>query len=211
VSTTAPTSKRSYNSTRRAQQAAQTRADVVAAAISRFRDHGWAATTLAAIADDAGVSVETIRNGFGSKVGLLRAAMDVAVAGDAEDVPLAERPEFAALAEGTLDERIDRVTELVADIHERSAGVWRAVVEAASADPELDRWRLETERGRRTDVGRGASMVIGRALDDDLVTVLWLLFGPESYQKLVVDEGRSIEEYRRLLADVMHRLAAASG
>src|SRR5690554_2448277 len=95
--TSAARSKRPYNSTRRARQAAQTRADVLAAAMALFAEQGWAGTTLAAIADEAGVSVETIYNGFGSKKALLREAFDVAVVGDAEPIPLAERPEFAAL------------------------------------------------------------------------------------------------------------------
>ena len=69
--------KRSYNSSRRSLQAAQTRDEVIRAAMARFSATGWAGTTLAAIAEEAGVSVETIYNGFGSKKGLLRAAMDV--------------------------------------------------------------------------------------------------------------------------------------
>src|SRR6476646_11148124 len=98
--------KRSYNSSRRSLQAAQTRDEVISAAMARFSATGWAGTTLAAIAEEAGVSVETIYNGFGSKKGLLRAAMEVAVVGDTEPVPFVERPEFLAMGTGTLDERI---------------------------------------------------------------------------------------------------------
>ena len=82
------------------------------------------------MADAAGVSVETIYNGFGSKKGLLRAAMDSSVVGDTEPVPFVERPEFRALGEGTFDERVERAIALVAEIHRRSSGVWLAVVEA---------------------------------------------------------------------------------
>lgn len=197
---------RSYNSARRAQQAAQTRADVVAAAIELFDGGGWAGTTLAAVADAAGVSVETIYNGFGSKKGLLRAAMDSAVVGDSEPVPFAERPEFRALGEGSRDERIARGMALVADIHQRSAGVWQAIVEAASADPEVDAWRLELEAARKLDVGRSAQTILGRPVDDQLLTLLWVLFSPETYRKLVVDEGMSIDAYQTLLVDLTDRL-----
>ena len=82
--------KRRYNSNRRAMQAAQTRGDVLAAAIRLFTAAGWAGTTISAVAAAAGVSVETVYSGFGSKKGLLRAAMDVAVVGDAEPVPFVE-------------------------------------------------------------------------------------------------------------------------
>lgn len=200
--------KRPYNSARRAQQAAQTRTDVMAAATRLFAEHGWAGTTLAAIADEAGVSVETIYNGFGSKKGLLRAAMDAAVVGDVEPIPLAERPEFAALGEGDLDERIARAVALHAGIQERSAGVWQAIVEASSSDEEVDAWRLELEAGRRVDTARGFEVVLGRRADDQLVTMLWALYSPETYRKLVDDEGMSRAEYEALLAEATKRLAA---
>src|SRR6478609_4808751 len=147
-------SKRSYNSSRRALQAAQTRDEVVRAAMVRFSATGWAGTTLAAIADAAGVSVETIYNGFGSKKGLLRAAMDVAVVGDTEPIPYIERPEYHDLGKGTLDERIGRGAAVVTNTHKRSAGVWKAIVEASSADEEVDAWRRELENNRRTDTGK---------------------------------------------------------
>src|SRR5688572_16637613 len=127
----AKTAKRTYNSSRRALQAAQTREEVLRAASKLFSDTGWAGTTLAAIAEEAGVSVETIYNGFGSKKALLLAAMDVAVVGDTDPVPFADRPEFAALGVGTLDERIARGMATVADVNERSAGIWQAIAEAA--------------------------------------------------------------------------------
>src|SRR5688572_11562629 len=122
---------RSYNSSRRALQAAQTRHDVLHAAMALFPETGWAGTTLAAIAERAGVSVGTIYNGFGSKKGLLRATMDAAVVGDTEPIPFVERPEHLRLAEGTFEERIAHGAAVVAATHERSAGVWQAIVEAA--------------------------------------------------------------------------------
>src|SRR3954467_10409805 len=124
------TAKRAYDSSRRTRQAAQTRDEVLRAGTACFAETGWAGTTLADIAQAAGVSVETIYKGFGSKKGLLRAAMEVGVVGDAEPIPYAERPEFRALGEGSREERIVRGCALVATIHERSAGVWQAIVEA---------------------------------------------------------------------------------
>ena len=208
---TGTTKKRSYNSSRRTLQAAQTRDAVVHAAIERFGSSGWAGTTLAAIAEDAGVSVETIYNGFGSKKALLRAAMDVAVAGDTDPTPIAERPELGSLATGTLDERIARGVELVIEVHLRSAGVWQALVEASSGDAEVDGWRQELERARRLDTERGVSNILGREADDELVTTLWLLYSPAVYRTLTHDSGMSLEEYRTFLVDVSARTAAAFG
>jgi AcrR family transcriptional regulator len=202
----APPAKRSYNSSRRALQAAQTRQDVLEAAVELFRANGWSGTTLAAIAEAAGVAVETVYNGFGSKKALLRAAMDAAVVGDVEPIPFVERPEFRALAEGTLDERIARAAEVTAAIHERSAGIWQAITEAAGSDEEVDTWRLEMEQGRRLDVGRSAERIVGAPVDDHLVTTLWVLYSAETYRSLVVDSGMTRADYETFLAKATQRL-----
>lgn len=205
----AKTAKRSYNSSRRTLQAAQTREAVLEAGRTLFGETGWAGTTLAAIAEEAGVSVETVYKGFASKKGLLRAAMDTAIVGDAEPIPYVERPEFAALGEGSVEERIARGAALTAEINERSAGVWQAIVEAASGDVEVDGWRLELERGRRIDVGRSAALVVGHEVDDDVATMLWVLNSPETYRKLVHDTGLSRAEYEAFLVDAYTRLISS--
>ena len=205
----APPVKRRYNSSRRALQAAQTRRDVLLAAVRLFQANGWTGTTLAAVADEAGVAVETVYNAFGSKKGLLRAAIDVAVVGDVEPVPFAERPEFFALGEGTLEERIAKAAALNHAINERSAGVWQAIASAASSDAEVDAWRVAMEQSRRLDIARSAERVLGAAVDDRLVTALWLLYSADSYLKLVADEGMSAEDYQAFIADATRRLGVA--
>ena len=202
----ATSAKRTYNSSRRALQAAQTREEVLRAGTKLFDEKGWAGTTLAAIADEAGVSVETIYKGFGSKKRLLREAMDVAVVGDAEPIPYSQRAEFASLGEGTLAERTARGIGIVARINERSAGIWQAIVEAASADEEVSRWRIELEENRRVDTKRSVELILGREVEPTLVTLLWVLYSPETYRKLVVDSGMSRHEYEALLVDASERL-----
>jgi len=206
----ANTSKRSYNSSRRALQAAQTRDEVLRAGTKLFSEAGWGGTTLAAIAEEAGVSVETVYNGFGSKKGLLRAAMDAAVVGDSEPIPYVERPEFLQLAEGRLDERIAKGVAVVTATHERSAGLWQAIVEAASADEEVDQWRLELEQGRRLDTGRSIALVLGRPPDEQLIAMLWVMYSPETYLKLVHDAGFTRSEYVALLVETSQRLITGS-
>ena len=207
TSSAPPTGKRTYSSTRRSQQAARTRDDVITAAIDLFRTRGWAGTKIAAIAERAGVAVETVYKAGGAKTALLRAAMDAAVVGDTQPIALAERPEFLAMGEGDEAQRIARAVAIVADVHERSAGVWLAIVEAAAGDEEVAGWRNDLERGRRIEVARAAERVFGGPLDDDLVTMLWVLYGPETYLKLVVDEGQSRDDYEAFLARVSQRLA----
>jgi AcrR family transcriptional regulator len=204
-------SERRYTSTRRAQQAAATRQDVIAAGIELFAESGWAGTTIAALAERAGVAVETIYAGFGSKRGVLRAAMDAAVVGDADPIPLVDRPEFARLQEGSLEERVAACAKLVTDIHRRSAGVWRAIVEAASAEAEVAAWRDELEANRRVDVARSLERTLDRRVTGRLLDLAWALLGPEIYLKLVVDAGMSRKDYERCMADAIVGLATIGG
>lgn len=200
--------RRAYKSSRRAQQAAQTRQDVLAAATRLYENAGWAKTTINAIAAEAGVAVETVYSGFGSKKALLRAAIDAAVVGDSKPVPLVEREEFDALGRGSKAERIDAAIELLSRIHTRSAGVWRAVVEASAADDEIESWRLALEQGRRIDVRRSAERVLGHPLDEITNDLLWAMFGPEVFLKFTADLGLSVAEYQSLMRDAFLRITA---
>src|SRR5918998_1071023 len=83
---------RRYDSSGRQAAAAESRRRIVRAASDLFVEHGWAGTTVAAVAEAAGVSAPTVFAGFGSKVLLLKAAIDVALAGDDRAVPVSERP-----------------------------------------------------------------------------------------------------------------------
>src|SRR5262245_48773732 len=117
------TRRRTYTSPRRQQQAAETRAAVLAAAGPLFSERGWAATGVRDVATGAGVSVETVYANFGSKADLLLAALGVAVVGDAQPVALADRAEFADLGVGTLAERAAAAARFVTGAHARTAGI----------------------------------------------------------------------------------------
>jgi AcrR family transcriptional regulator len=69
--------RRAYHSPLRADQAQQTRRRVLESARRLFVEHGYAATTVTAVADDAGVSPETIYLSFGGKRGLLEGVMEI--------------------------------------------------------------------------------------------------------------------------------------
>jgi AcrR family transcriptional regulator len=82
---------RTYDATRRQEQAQENRARVLGAARARFLADGYTATTIPGVARDAGVSVQTVYKAFGNKAGLLKAVFDVAVTGDDQLIPVAER------------------------------------------------------------------------------------------------------------------------
>ena len=202
------TSRRRYSSPLRAAQAGRTRALVLAAAAACFEEAGWAGTTVAAIAERAGVAVETVYSGFGSKKALLRQVIDVAVVGDTEPVPLAERDVFTKLAEGPRDARIDAGIEMLTDIHGRLAKVWRTVGEAAASDPEIDGWRVHWEEGRRIDTRRSIELILGEPIDDVTLDLLWGIFSHELYAMLVFDRGLDRGQYVERVHEAVTRLVA---
>ena len=75
----------------RAERARRTRRRIVDAATALFLERGYAGATMRAIAAAAGVAVPTVELGFGTKATLLKAAIDVAIAGDDEPVPVLDR------------------------------------------------------------------------------------------------------------------------
>jgi AcrR family transcriptional regulator len=89
--------RRGYRSELRSQQADLTRQRVAEAAADLFVRDGYAATSISAVARAAEVSAQTVYNIFGTKAALLKSAYDIALVGDADPVPLAERADVRAL------------------------------------------------------------------------------------------------------------------
>src|SRR5256885_7419707 len=84
--------RRQYSSPLRQKQARQTRLRILDAAQKLFGDHGYAATTVDAIAGAAGVATDTVYATFANKPGVLHALLDVRVGGDDLPVALLDRP-----------------------------------------------------------------------------------------------------------------------
>jgi AcrR family transcriptional regulator len=198
--------RRAYRSPRRQQQATQTRATILEAATRLFGDKGWAATGMRDVAREAGVSVETVYSSFGSKKDLLMAAIDVAVVGDAEPVPLDQRPEFVALGTGSRVERVRAAARLVTGIHQRTMGVNLALREAAASDADLDRMMRDREQGRRDNVEDGMSLIVGHRVSEQRGDALWAVVDIGLYRLLTDLRGWSPEQYETWLADAIDRL-----
>ena len=93
--------RRPYHSPARAQRARETQRQLTDAATAHFLETGYASTSMSVIAGTAGVSVDTVYKTFGSKIGLLKAVLDVAVGGDDAPVPLLNRTGPQALRDET--------------------------------------------------------------------------------------------------------------
>jgi AcrR family transcriptional regulator len=198
--------RRGYDSSQRRALAGQNRAAVVAAAAELFTKRGWAATSVRDIARTARVSVETVYATVGSKSELLLRAIDVAIVGDTEPVPLAERPEFLALGQGARDERLDALGRLVTTTNGRLAALNRTFAHAALGDDDLAaRWR-ESQATQRQAYVDGLRLLLGRKPRAQVVDGIWALGSAEVYLHLVELAGWTPRQYRTWLVERIDQL-----
>ena len=199
---------RRYDSARRQDAARQRRAAVVEAASRLFLSEGFAGTTIARIAEDAGVSEETVYKAFGNKIALVRAIRDRALAGVG---PVhAERRSDRMQASATDPRTIIRGWGVLSmEVAPRVAPVLLLVREAAASDPELARLQAEMDAARLTRMTHNARTLLkgghlrsGITLDA-ATDVLWTYSSPELYELLVIRRGWSVERYGGFIADAM--------
>ena len=208
-------SGRSYDASRRLARARQTRRAIIEAAITLFTTQGYGATTLQAIADEAGVAVQTIYATLKNKPTILAEALDVAIAGDDTPVAVNERDWMSEVwTAATGEKRLLAYAEAVAQIMTRASDMFMVVSGAALSDPRLNELDQETQRRRRegaSNVVRSVTEVSSLApgLSADRATdIVWLLNGPEVHQQLVRAAGWSTDEYvgwlgRALVRDLL--------
>jgi AcrR family transcriptional regulator len=193
VSTAAAAQRRPRRA--RQQRSLATEARIVAAATELFLREGYAATTMAAIASLAGVSVQSLYLRFGGKLDILAAALDVAIVGDAEPVPLLERPWFREVQE--LDDGPAAVRVFVAEVAAimvRSYPLYQVVLGAGDEARDL----LRTNKRQRYDGVRAVTEALAtkhsfaaNITTDDAAARLYALLSEEQYGLLVAERGWS--------------------
>ncbi len=195
---------RSYTSPTREAAAARTRARIVDAAGDLFSRDGWTATTLKAVAEHAGVSVQSVHLA-GPKASLLIAAFERSFAGDEGPHSLAERPEMAAImARPDVDDALEGWLDYVAEANRRTAGLSRAMVSAAEGDPLAAAAVADLDARRRRDMQIAAQWAVGRGLlhpahaEHAADEISWIV-GPEAYAHLVDRSDWRFEDYRAWL------------
>jgi AcrR family transcriptional regulator len=148
---------RGYDSPARQEQARATRRAVLAAATGLFLERGYAATTMADIAEAAGVVVQTVYSSVGGKAEVLKQCLDVAIVGDDEPVPMVDRPEIRAVqAETDGRRKLELFAAHLTRVLERTARLGRVLAVAADADPAVDALRRTALAGRRFGMGEFA-------------------------------------------------------
>ncbi|MDH4364506.1 MAG: TetR family transcriptional regulator [Acidimicrobiia bacterium] len=137
-------------SSRKRAPSSLTTANVWATSRGRKANPPCPGTTIAAVADQADVAVQTVYASFGTKRALLAAAIDVAIAGDDEPVPVDDRPWMRPVWEAADEAGTLRAyAAAVCLIQSRVALLFRALEAGAAAEPELRQLHEETSRRRR--------------------------------------------------------------
>jgi AcrR family transcriptional regulator len=205
--------RRSYDSSRRQEQARHTRRAVLDAARELFLEQGYAKTPMGAVAGRAGVSVETVYKAFGNKPGLVKALFDVAIVGDDEPVPLVGREMVQRIeAESDARKKLAIYGEHLVGVGERAAAIQLLVREAAATDAGAAGVWDQLQAERLTGMTAFAAHLAGGGFlredvsADEARDVLWTYNSIELWDLLVVRRGWTPERYGRWIA---HQLIAA--
>lgn len=202
------TARRKYHSPLRADQAEQTRRRILASAFRLFGERGYAGTTIAAVAADAGVSPETIYLSLGGKRGLLEHVIEMAIS-EAERRVTRDDTWWTAVAElPGARERLEKMVEYSCGILARTRSI-HAVIRGA-ADKEAFAGAL----GRRLLHERltGQTERVREYLRDELRAGLsveqagqryCVLASPELYYLLTVELGWTADQHRSWLTDLL--------
>lgn len=200
-------SKRRYDSSGRRERARQTRDQITDIARDMFLADGYAATTVAAIAAAAHVSVETIYKGFGGKPGLVRAIVERGLAGEGP-VPAEQRSDRIRDTEPDPRKILAAWGEFTAELSPRVGPILQLARDAAG-DPEvaavLD--QLSAARHERMTVNarglaKGGHLRPGITLER-AADIMWAMCSPELYDLLVTQRGWPPERYGQFIAQAL--------
>lgn len=209
--------KRSYATAGRKAKSVETRQRVVDAARTLILTRGYRATTVAAIAADADVSIDTVYELVGRKPVLLKELIEQAISGTDRAVTAVERDYVKAMrAEPDSATMLKIYARAMREIQPRLAPLFLAARDASSTDSEaLDVWKQINER-RAQNMRRLAGDLRTRGglraglSTNDVADVIWAMNSPELYVMLTGVRGWSARRFERWLADSLCRLLLSS-
>jgi AcrR family transcriptional regulator len=199
---------RPYRSPHREQQAAATRREIVETAKRLFEAQGYAATTMNAVAAEAGVALKTVYLAFETKARLLRAVWDLALKGDDADAPVADRPWYVEVLEEPDPERkLRRLAAASCTVKVRIAALLGVIRDAAPSDEDIGAlWDLiqsdfyANQGAIIATLDRTGALAPG--LDATRATdLLWTMNHPDLWLLLVGQRGWSPDEFETWLGD----------
>ena len=181
---------------------------VIDAARTLFLAHGYGATTIDAISEAAGVPEPTVYRLFASKLGILKSLLDVSIAGDAADVPLAGRPAVSQIFEDpNPSHQVAGFASMVTEVNARVGPLYRILLSASGTDPEAATLLDDLTRQRREGqlvLVRSVATALRPGLTKRIAAdIVHALASPEVHHLLVVDRGWTRGRYTRWLSDTL--------
>jgi AcrR family transcriptional regulator len=201
-------SKRRYDSSGRQAQARRNRETILDAAQRQFLQAGYAATTIAAIAGEAGVSVETIYKAFGGKPGLVRAIYERGLTGRGT-VPAYQRSDAMRERETDPETIMRNWGALTAEVASVVTPIRLLMREAAATDPEMAALLNDSDDERLERMAHHGRFLQQRGcLRQDITLaeatdVLWTCSSVELYELLVLKRGWSMPRFAEFVAGFM--------
>ena len=198
----------------REERARHRRKRIVDSALRLFLERGYAATTVEAIAREAGVAPATVYQAFGTKQAILARVLDVTVAGDAGPAALLER-DWVNEAREDPDPRarLAIVVQHASEVAARTAPIKAIMRDAAAADPVVRQLLREDDRRRYltqqalVDLVTGTGSLREGCDRERAVATCYAMVNSYGFQLLAEQLGWSRSEWQRwLLAVLSHEL-----
>ncbi len=198
---------RPYDASSRREGAARNRAAVLAACRELLFRDGYHRMTVRSVAEQAGVSPETVYKAFGGKAGLMKALWDVTLAGDDQPVAIADRPQMQEVRSARDPaEKLRRWAGFVTGANQRLAALYGLL---AQAGPEVTQMLATTQRERLT----GVRALVTHLADSGLLAAgrdpataadaCWALTGPRLFLDLTTDRGWKPDRYEDWLTRML--------
>jgi AcrR family transcriptional regulator len=193
-----------YKSERRQQQAETTRRDILRAARRLFADRGYSATSMADIAREAGIAVQTIYASCGPKRDLVLALVDT-IDDEADVAALARR--LAGSNEPA--EIISLGVRVTRQLNERCGDIISALLSAAPIEPDAAAAAEEGKRRHRDGTARTAHKLHALGAlrdgltDDDAAALLATLTWRPVYAQLTQEHNWTYDHCEQWITSVL--------
>lgn len=200
--------RRTYDSSRRREVADQNRQAILDVAERKFLGDGYAGTTIAAIAEDAGVSAELIYKVFKGKGGLVKAIYERRLGGTGP-VPAYQRSD--QMREQHADPRaiVREWGLLTAEVAATLTPIRLLLRSAATTDSELTRLLAVIEEERLDRMRHHAEFLAQREYlrsgvsVSEATDILWACSSTEFYELLVIQRKWPLSRYAEFITDFM--------
>jgi AcrR family transcriptional regulator len=209
--------RRSYDSSSRRKSADNTVQSILDAARKLFVEHGYNGTTMAAVAQAAGIALDTIYAAVGRKPKLLRLLIEGAISGTEEPIPAEERPYVRAIrAETGAVGKLWIYAAALCAIHPRLAPMVRILQMAAPFDAELAALWCEISARRASNMLLFAEDLLATGQiraelsAQQVADIIWSTGSPEFYLLLVGERRWETEAFERWLGDTWVQLLCAA-